>query len=254
MRSIDIVITISQCITPPKAPFLGHSCVGYQNKALAENKQALACGFISIGAKDGDGMYLTELIPTCEECWGDIIIEILDPYGYAKMESNEIYSYFYNSERDNGWYDYADNLIGVDVNDVFFPVGTGLWITGVDGTTWNTSGQVYDKDKSIPLAENKQMLCNPYPAPIMLDRDITVTCDECWGDVIIEMLDPYGYAKMSSNEIYSYFYNSERDNGWYDYADNLVGVDVPDVQFDAAQGLWVTGVDGTTFNITCPIK
>ena len=201
-------------------------------------------------------MYLTDLVPKCEVCYGDIIIEMLDESGVAKMDSLEVYSYYYGTgEIDDGWYNDETELIGTDIPDVFFPVGQGFWVTGVDGTTWCTSGEVFDADKSIPLADNKQMLANPYPTSIFLARDIAIDCDVCYGDVIIEMLDESGVAKMDSLEVYSYYYGTgEIDDGWYNDETELIGTDIDDVEVPAGTGLWVTGVDGTSFQITSPLK
>ena len=201
---------------------------------------------------------MTELKPTdMDECYGDIIIEMLT--GGGVPIEGQVYSYFCNARGydEDGWYNDQDQLIGGDeVEDVFFPAGTGFWVTGVAGTTWGQAGQVYEADKSIPLADDKQMLCNPYATSIFLGRDISVgECDECYGDVIIEMLTSGGVP--IEGQVYSWFCNARGydEDGWYNDQDQLIGgEEVDDVEFTSGTGLWVTGVDGYTFDITSPLK
>ena len=201
-------------------------------------------------------MALTELMPECESCDGDIVIEMLDEYGVAKNASLEVY-YFYKASfgKDDGWYNDEEELIGEDIDDVIFPVGQGLWVTGMGDTTWQQAGQVYDADKSIPLADGKQMLSNPYATGLPLSKNIWIGCDSCDGDIVIEMLDEYGVAKNESLEVYYFYQNSfGKDDGWYNDEEELIGEDIDDVIFPAGQGLWVTGMADTTFDITSPLK
>ena len=226
---------------------------------MKEGKQALASGFATIGADEVDeegnpieGIYLTEMIPTTDKCNGDIIVEILDEYGVAK--EMQVYSYYKNSfGNDDGWWNDDDEQVGEDIDDVFFPAGSGIWVTGVDGDGWNTAGQVYDADKEITLGDGKQVLANPYATGLSLANNIWVDCDKCNGDVIIEILDMYGVAK--NLQVYSFYYNSfGNDDGWWNDDDEQVGEDIDDVVFQPGEGIFVTGVDGYKFQITSPLK
>ena len=106
-------------------------------------------------------------------------------------------------------------------------------------------------DISIPLADDKQMIGNPYAAPIGLVANVEIEMDgSCSGDVYIEMLDSLGYTTQT----YYWYQNAfGRDDGWYNDDDDKIGEDVEDVVFSAGQGLWVTGMDEANFNITSPI-
>ena len=182
------------------------------------------------------------------KCNGDIYIEILDSLGYTE----QTYYWYQNSfGKDDGWYNDDDDMIGVDVDDIVFAPGTGLWLTGIDGEELTTAGKVYQADISIPLADDKQMIGNPYAASIGLAANVTIEMTgKSNGDVYIEMLDSLGYTEQT----YYWYQNSfGKDDGWYNDDDDVIGDDVDDIIFPAGQGLWVTGLEGANFNITSPI-
>ena len=197
----------------------------------------------------GSGFNLTSLKLDVEgSCSGDIFIEILNSAGYT----DQTYYYYQNAfGRDDGWYNDDDDQIGVDVEDVVFTPGTGLWLNGIDGDTFTAAGKVYQADLAIELADDKQMLGNPFPAPIGLVSNVAIEMEgSCSGDIFIEMLNSAGYT----DQTYYWYQNAfGRDDGWYNDDDDQIGVDVEDVTFPAGQGLWVNGMEDATFKITSPI-
>ena len=228
------------------ADIVSSDIVGYTTKTLADDKQAVSVGFIEVG---GAGFNLTSLkLDVTGSCSGDIYIEILDTLGYT----TQTYYWYQNAfGRDDGWYNDDDDKIGEDVDDIVFTPGTGLWLTGLDGEGLTTAGKVIQADISIALADDKQMIGNPYAAPIGLVANVEIEMDgSCSGDVYIEMLDSLGYTTQT----YYWYQNAfGRDDGWYNDDDDKIGDDVDDVVFPAGQGLWVTGMDEANFNITSPI-
>ena len=181
-------------------------------------------------------------------CFGDICIEILNSAGFT----TQTYYWYQNAGfRDDGWYNDDDDKIGEDVDDVVFNPGDGLWLTGIDGEVLTTAGKVFQADVSLTLADDKQMLGNPYASAIGLAENIEVdTEDPCYGDVCIEMLNAAGYTETT----YYWYKNAGfRADGWFNDDDDQIGEDVDDVTFSAGQGLWVSGIDGAEFKITSPI-
>ena len=70
---------------------------------------------------------------------GDIYIEMLNSAGRTVAT----YSYYKNAfGKDDGWYNDDDELIGDEVDDVIFPAGQGLWVTGVDGDGFNITSPI----------------------------------------------------------------------------------------------------------------
>ena len=70
-------------------------------------------------------------------CNGTIYIEILDSLGYT----SQTYYWYQNARAPyatDGWYNDDGDLIGVGVvEDVIFPAGTGLWVTGIEDAKFN---------------------------------------------------------------------------------------------------------------------
>ena len=228
------------------ADIVSSDIVGYTQTTLADDCQAVAVGFTEVG---GTGFNLTSLKLDVEgSCSGDIYIEVLDSAGYTQ----QTYYWYQNAfGRDDGWYNDDDDKIGEDVEDVVFTPGTGLWLTGIDGETLTTAGTVYQADLALDLADDCQMLGNPYPTSIGLVANIEVEMEgSCSGDIYIEMLNSAGYTETT----YYWYQNAfGRDDGWYNDDDDKIGDDVEDVTFPAGQGLWVTGLEDAKFNFTSPI-
>ena len=139
----------------------------------------------------------------------------------------------------------------MDVDDVVFTPGMGLWLTGINGEVLTTAGKVYQADLGLYLLDDSQMLGNPYAAPIKLAENIEVVADgTCYGDIYIEMLSSSG----RTTDTYSWYQGARgKADGWYNDDDELIGNDVADITFPVGQGLWVTGIEDAEFNITSPI-
>ena len=220
--------------------------VGYSTKTLADDCQAVSVGFVEVG---GAGINLTSLKLNVDgACYGDIYIELLNGAG----RTTDTYSWYQGARgKDDGWYNDDDELIGVDVDDVVFTPGMGLWLTGINGEVLTTAGKVYQADLGLYLLDDSQMLGNPYAAPIKLAENIEVVADgTCYGDIYIEMLSSSG----RTTDTYSWYQGARgKADGWYNDDDELIGNDVADITFPVGQGLWVTGIEDAEFNITSPI-
>ena len=228
------------------ADIVSSDIVGYNTATLADDSQAVAVGFTEVG---GTGFNLTSLKLDVEgACNGDIYIEILDSLG----RTTDTYYWYQNARgKEDGWYNDDGDLIGEDVDDVVFNPGTGLWLTGIDGEILTTAGKVYQADLGLTLADDSQMLGNPYPTSIGLAANIEVVADgTCNGDIYIEMLDSLG----RTTDTYYWYQNARgKDDGWYNDDGDLIGDDVEDITFQAGQGLWVNGIEDAEFNFTSPI-
>ena len=218
--------------------------MGYTQTALADDSQAVSVGFVEVG---GSGFNLTSLQVNVASCYGDIYMEMLDSAGYT----TDTYYWYKNAGfRADGWYNDDGDQIGEDVDDVTFIPGQGLWLTGIDGETITTAGKVYQADLSVTLADDSQMLGNPYASPIGLAENIEIDIASCYGDIYIEMLDSAGYT----TDTYYWYKNAGfRADGWYNDDGDQIGEDVDDVVFPAGQGLWVNGIEDAGFNFTSPI-
>ena len=228
------------------ADIVSSDIVGYTQTTLADDSQAVAVGFTEVGAA---GFNLTSLkLDVDGPCGGEIYIEVLNSAGYTE----QTYYWYQNAfGKEDGWYNDDDDKIGEDVDDVVFAPGTGLWLTGIDGEVLTTAGKVFQADLGLILADDSQMLGNPYPSPIGLVANIEVDAGgSCGGEIYIEMLNSAGYTEQTY-----YWYQSAfgKDDGWYNDDDDLIGVDVDDVIFPAGQGLWVNGIEDAEFNFTSPI-
>ena len=226
--------------------YLFSPAVGYTQTTLADDSQAISVGFTEVG---GAGFNLTSIkLDVDGTCNGDIYIEILNSAGYT----TDTYYWYQNARgKADGWYNDDGDQIGEDVDDIVFTPGTGLWLTGIDGEALTTAGKVYQADLGLTLADDSQMLGNPYAAPIGLSANIEVVADgTCNGDIYIEMLDSAGYT----TDTYYWYQNARgKTDGWYNDDGDLIGDDVDDVVFPAGTGLWVNGIEDAEFNFTSPI-
>ena len=93
----------------------------------------------------------------------------MDSAGYT----TDTYYWYQNARgKTDGWYNDDGDLIGEDVDDILFSPGTGLWLTGIDGEVLTTAGKVFQADLGLTLADDIQMLGNPYPTAIGLAANI----------------------------------------------------------------------------------
>ena len=234
------------------ADIVSSDIVGYTQTTLADDSQAISVGFTEVG---GTGFNLTSITPNVDgPCYGGIYIEMLDSAGYT-IEGGTYYWYQNTSGfRDDGWYNDDGDKIGEDVDDVVFNPGDGLWLTGIDGEALTTAGKVFQADLGLTLADDSQMLGNPYATSIGLAANIEVDAGgPCYGGIYIEMLDSAGYTIEGGTY---YWYQSTggfRDDGWYNDDGDKIGEDVDDVTFPAGTGLWVCGIEDAEFNFTSPI-
>ena len=214
---------------------------------------------MSIGAET-PGIYVSQIqVQYDGTSVGDICIEKLNDAGVT----TETYWWFCNARgKEDGWYNDDEQLIGSDdeeigTPDILIPAGEGLWVTGLEDGVMPFAGEVFEADKSIPLADNKQMLANPYPCDLPLSASIWVDYDgTSVGDICIEKLNDAGVT----TETYWWFCNARgKEDGWYNDDEQLIGSDdeeigTPEIVFPASTGLWVTGLEDATFKITSPLK
>ena len=156
--------------------------------------------------------------------------------------------------KNDGWYN-EDNQLITAANDVFFPVGTGLWFGGKVGYSIRTAGEVIVATQTFPLITGNKMLANPYPAPIKLTSFVmdtgTDTKITASTGVKIQTLDADGYME----EIYVYHKGDSKgfkNDGWYN-EDNQLITSENDITFQPGDAMWFGGKDGYTVTIPSPI-
>ena len=226
--------------------------VGYQNVSTIAGSKALANAFVNIG---GNGCHLTDIVPSgyTGSCKGAIAIQELDSFG---MSAN-IYKWYDGGTgryATKGWYKGQTHIEVGDANDAFFEYGTGLWVSGIEGGVLPFSGEVKLANVSLPLIQGSKMLGNPYPVTLKLLRDITPTgyTGSCKGAISIQELDAFG---MSAN-IYKWYDGGTgryATKGWYK-GQTLITTDTDVEIAKSGEGMWVTGIEGSSLSITCPIS
>ena len=240
-------------IPNPHSPIpLGHR-VGYASTDLIDGNKAVCAQFKTIGE---NGVYLTQIevdtgSDTKVTAASGVMIQMLDKDGYGTD------SYVYHKGdskgfKTDGWYK-STTLITTE-NDVFFPVGTGLWFGGKSGYSLRTAGEVITATQTFNLIDGNTMIANPYPAPVKLTSFIMGTGDDtkvtASTGVMIQILDKDGYGTDS----YVYHKGDSKGfktDGWYK-STTLITTD-NDVTFQPGDAMWFGGKAGYTVTIPSPI-
>ena len=242
-------------IPNPHSPIpLGYR-VGYATTDLIDGNKAVCAQFKTIGE---NGIYLTQIeidtgTDTKITASSNIRIQVLDKDGYT----TDTYAYHKGDSKGfktDGWYNDANQLI-TTANDVFFPVGTGLWFGGKEGYTIRTAGEVVIAAEPFTLIDGNIMLANPYPASVKLTSFImdtgTDTKITASSNIRIQILDKDGYT----TDTYAYHKGDSKGfktDGWYNDANQLITTD-NDVTFKPGDAMWFGGKDGYTVTIPSPI-
>ena len=216
--------------------------MGYATTELQTGAKATGASFVTIGET---GCRLTNIAPAgFDKTTGGVAIQILNNYG----RTTKTYKYYKGGRGSyaiEGWYDETTRI--TPENDVVFAPGTGLWITGTDGFTFRTSGQVLFDDVVCNLRTGATMLSNPYPMAVKLTNITPAGFDKTTGGVAIQILNNYG----STTKTYKYYKGgrgSYATEGWYDGTTRITPEN--DVAFEPGAGLWVTGSDGYTLTFS----
>ena len=220
--------------------------VGYTETALQAGFKATGASFVSVGK---EGCNLTSVKPAgFTTMTGTLNIQTLDNAG----RTLKTYSYYKGARRPydvEGWYD-GSTLITAE-NDVMFTAGTGLWISGADGYTITTSGEVLMDKVVCNLATGFKMLVNPYPVSIKLSQIQAAGFTTMTGALNIQTLDNAGRTLKT----YSYYKGARRPydvEGWYDGSTLITAEN--DVTFPIGQGFWVAGDAGYTLTFNYPAE
>ena len=237
----------------PKSP-LGYR-VGYATTDLITGNKAVCAQFKTIGV---NGVYLTQIevdtgTDTKVTASTGVKIQILDADGYK----DKMYTFHKGDSKGfktDGWYNEANQLI-TTANDVFFPVGTGLWFGGKAGYSIRTAGEVITTAQTFDLIAGNTMLANPYPAPVKLTSFIMGTGSDtkvtASAGVKIQILDADGYK----DKMYTFHKGDSKGfktDGWYNEANQLITAD-NDITFQPGDAMWFGGKAGYTVTIPSPI-
>ena len=225
--------------------------VGYHATALRAGATATGASFLSVGT---NGCRLTTIKPTNLPSGykGAINIQTLDHLGRKVARYNYHEGETGRGAKADGWWLENTTLITAD-NDVTFNPGEGLWVTGLDGVSLITSGEVLFGDVSCPLRDGATMIANPYPAAIKLTTIKPTNLPSGYkGAINIQTLDHLGRKVARYNYHEGETGRGAKADGWWLENTTLITAD-NDVTFPAGQGLWVTGLNGTNLEFTSPM-
>ena len=148
----------------------------------------------------------------------------------------------------DGWYLEKD-LITAE-NDVLFEAGTGLWMSGIEGASFTTSGEVLEGDLVVPLQNGFKMVANPYPTTITLTKIQPIVTGKCNGAIQIQLLNKNGVMTKT----YKYYQGGRAPyatDGWYE--EKTLITEANDISFEGGTGLWMSGVTDSSVKFVCPI-
>ena len=168
---------------------------------------------------------------------GDVVIQTLDAYGYTQ----DNYVYYgedcYDDGYPAGWYTDDGELATAT-----FAQGQGLWTYAADSETSVTfAGAVPKADVVVALRLGALGTLNMMPVTVNIQDILPAGDNTDNGDVVIQVLDAYGYT----SENYVYYgedcYDDGYPAGWYTDDGEL-----STRNFLAGEGLWVYAADDAT--------
>ena len=170
-------------------------------------------------------------------------------YTYHKGDSSRDYNKF------DGWYDGKKAVKQGTATDVFFPVGTGLWLYGSDNLSFVSSGEVIMDTVQCDLTNGFRMVANPYPVAIKLSSIEITGADQYTGTINpIELQTlktdgttdlAYTYHKGDTSRDYNKF------DGWYDGKKAVKPDTATEVLIPAGAAVWVYA-SGNDFKLVIP--
>ena len=234
--------------------------VGYAGNNLVNGFKAIAPSFVNIAEKDGvKGFYLTQVTPSGADKHTStenlLQLQILDPSGvasanyvYHKGDTTRAYKNF------DGWY-YGTTAIKPE-NDVFFPVGTGFWVSGTEALTITTSGEVVQDSLQCDLVDGFRLVANPFPVVTKLTNVIPSGAEKHTSTenlLQLQILDPSGVA--SANYVYHKGDTTrayKNYDGWY-YGTTAIKPE-NDVEIPAGASVWVSGNTSLKLTVVTPFE
>ena len=237
MKKILAVATAIVGTTVMADSLVSSSVVGYQSAELQQYGLTAGACFVPVTGSTFD---LTDLKVTGydEATEGDVQIQTLDEYGRTVAN----YTYYDVPGELTGWLDSDDNE--VEVGDVTFQAGEGLWSYSLDdGFGLQSAGMVPTTPVAVTLQQYGLSVANPTPVDVDLTQITVGGYEEATeGDVQVQTLDEYGRTVAN----YTYYDVPGELTGWLDADDNEV--EVGDVVVKPGEGLWTYSLDdGFTF-------
>lgn len=249
--------------------------VGYQKNALNQGgAKMIGVPFSYVGG-NAAGFWLSDLTPAGYEentdlidnlgTDGDFSVQILDTAGLA----TDIYSWVRSVKKgtwqnDGHWNDPSfDEVVPHSANDLFIPLGTGLWTTAPDLSgdedpstqyTILPAGEVKTNSVELVFPEGAVAFANPFPTTVWLSDLIPTGYEDnadlienlgTDGDFSLQILDASGLA----TDTYSWVHSVKKGN-WLDDAhwndpsfDEVIPHGANDLQITPSMGLWMTAPD-----------
>ena len=214
--------------------------VGYKASDLQDGTTRIAPCFVDVGGET-DGVDVTKIIPGGSYASGDIVISILD---YAGRNIAD-YGYMVPRRGAPGWAN-VDTGVALKEGEVVLAPGEGVSITGLDGLSVTSAGQVSTDDRVIALRDGTTPSGNCTAVPLDITSIIPGGSYNS-GDIVISILD---YAGRNIKD-YGFMVPRRGTPGWAD-VDTGIAVAEGEVVFQPGEGFTVTGFDGLTITIPGP--
>ena len=170
-------------------------------------------------------------------------------YSYHKADTAYSYKSF------DGWYLGTKAVKPNTTTDVFFPVGTGLWLSGSEAFSFQTSGEVVMDSVQCDLTNGFKMVANPYPVAVKLSSIEILGAEQhtsSKNQVVLQMLKTDG----TMNKSYSYHkadtaYSYKSFDGWYLGTKAVKPDTATEVMIPAGAAVWVSS-SSNDFDIVIP--
>ena len=234
--------------------------VGYINDTMVDGYKAVAAPFSAVGSVE-KGFNLSDMIVE----GADPITSSVNPVTIQTLKADgtggDTYTYHYNDtatayKNGNGWYDKKRKLITKEA-DVFFPVGTGLWLKGNATLKFVTSGEVLFDSVQIDLVDGYRLVGNPFAAKMQLSKIVASGADQITSSlnaINLQTLNVDG----TGGDTYTYHLKDtatayKNGDGWYDKKRKLITSD-NEIEFSAGVSLWVKGNSSLSLRIITPFE
>ena len=159
-------------------------------------------------------------------------------YTYHKADTAYSYKNF------DGWYAGTKPVKVDTATDVFFPIGTGLWLKGTDESlSFQTAGEVVMDSLQCDLVNGFRMVANPYPVAIKLSSIEIIGAEKHTSTV-----DPVALQTLkidgTTDKSYTYHkadtaYSYKNFDGWYAGTKPVKADSATEVTIPAGSAVWV---------------
>ena len=233
--------------------------VGYAGDAMVNGFRSVGAQFVTVGTVE-KGFYLSGATVTGADQFtasvNPVELQTLKSdgtmdltYTYHKGDTGRSYKNF------DGWYSGTKPVQAGTDTDVFFPIGTGLWLSSSEKLSLVTTAEVVMDSIQCDLTSGFKLIANPYPVAVKLSSIEILGADQYTASVNpieLQTLKPdgtmeltYTYHKGDTGRSYKNF------DGWYSGTKPVQAGTETEVLIPAGGAVWVNAT-GTQFKIKIP--